>query len=103
MANPGPLEQGVTNALQDTPMLPRDQATAALALHYAALIDDAAPDEEQAITVASDLGPKLLAALTALGMTPTSRKTQNGGTGAVVVSDELKALRDRADQRRRTR
>jgi hypothetical protein len=94
----GPLESGVTNALTDTPLLARDQATADLARHYARLIDAAPPDTTY--DVAGELGPKLLAALAALGMTPSSRNTKNGGTSAPVVSDELAALRGRADKRR---
>lgn len=48
-------------------------------------------------TVASDLGPKLLAALTALGLTPVARgvaaegKGQGGGTTA---TDQLRAKRE---------
>lgn len=81
---------------------PRDQATVALALRYAALIDNAAPAAKYAAalrwlarvpvddpaaeglreiivvalsahTVASDLGPKLLAALDALILSPRAR------------------------------
>jgi hypothetical protein len=50
-------------------------------------------------SVASDLGPKLLAALTALGMTPASRGT-GGGAGGPVVVDELAKLRERSRERR---
>ena len=129
---PGPLEKGVIASLSETPILGRDAAAAALARRYARLIDDAAvaarydeplrkirdalPDDDgvaeayHKIVVAlsehsttSDLGPKLLAALAACGMTPASRIAKNGGPGAPVVSDELRALRDRADRRRATR
>lgn len=80
----------------------RDQATVALAIAYARLIDDAAPDKKYAAalrwldripvedpaqealreiiavalaqhTVASDLGPKLLSALEALVLSPRAR------------------------------
>lgn len=131
MARSGPLELGVTASLRDTPLMKRDQAAAALARRYARLIDEASPaakyeeplrkiaaaldrDDEAAAdayrkivtalsqhSVASDLGPKLLAALAACGMTPTSRNAKNGGAGGPVVSDELGALRARAQQRRR--
>ena len=128
---PGPLEKGVISSLSETPILGRDAAAAALARRYAHLIDqsaaarydeplrkirDALPDDDgvaeayHKIVVAlsehsttSDLGPKLLAALAACGMTPASRIAKNGGSGAPVVSDELRALRDRADRRRATR
>lgn len=59
-----------------------------------------------ATMVASDLGPKLLTALTALGLTPDARKTRtaDGGVnrGAVVGNtiDELRARRTRRDGQR---
>ncbi|WKU03855.1 hypothetical protein [Micromonospora sp. HUAS LYJ1] len=63
---------------------------------------------EQALaahSVASDLGPKLLAALTALGMTAAGRSTKGGAGGGVgpvspVASklDELRARRDRGQR-----
>ena len=93
------LEQ-VSTALKSVKIEPKDQAAAALAKHYARLIDDAAPDKKYAealewlagvdtnqrtdkfrLTImtalsehssASDFGPKLLATLTALGMTPAA-------------------------------
>ncbi len=51
-------------------------------------------------SVASDLGPKLLAALTALGMTAAGRNARGGGTGGPVVGiaarlDEFTAARAR--------
>lgn len=48
-------------------------------------------------TVASDLGPKLLAALTALGLTPAGRGAKGGGGGGGVRSklDELRERRAR--------
>jgi hypothetical protein len=96
------LSQAVTDALTARPAEPCDSATAELARTYAALIDDAAPsaalakaidtisphipadpaaaDAWRKITtalaehsVASDLGPKLLAALDALQLTPRAR------------------------------
>lgn len=97
------LSQVVNDAIAAQPADPRDAATAELARHYAALIDSAAPsaalakaidhldaripadpasaDAWRKITaalaehsVASDLGPKLLAALDALGLTPKARQ-----------------------------
>lgn len=90
----------VKRALAALKIEPKDEAAAALAQHYARLIDDAAPDKKYAealewlagvdtnqrtekfrLTIitalsehssASDFGPKLLATLTALGMTPAA-------------------------------
>jgi hypothetical protein len=102
----------LASSLAAAKLTPADQATRALAVRYAELLDDAAVAEKyaravkmcgQAIeiqsehlgetaaqqlmsawsriesalaehTVASDLGPKLLAALQQLGMTPAARK-----------------------------
>lgn len=52
-------------------------------------------------SVASDLGPKLQATLTALGMTPASRGVKAGGEGADVTTivSPLQKLRDSARQR----
>lgn len=61
----------------------RDAAVVKLAERYAAAIDDAESDERTAAL--RDLGPKLLAALTALQATPAARarqRTSKGGDGA---------------------
>src|SRR5215216_5652061 len=49
-------------------------------------------------SVASDLGPKLLATLTALGLTPQARAavTKEGAPSGPVVGDQLGAARQRA-------
>ena len=107
----------------------KDRPTAALARYYAELLDNAAPaakyekalswlaggasqedpkadDYTRVITTAlnehstaSDLGPKLLAALTALGMTPAAAGVAIPKPGAVPQSplDELR--QKRADRR----
>ncbi|MDG4821272.1 hypothetical protein O7635_05320 [Asanoa sp. WMMD1127] len=130
----GPLEEAVTAALADAPTQPRDGATRALAAEYARLMDDAAPaakyaeplrvlgglaHDDAAVkalrvielalaqhSVASDLGPKLLAAMTALLMTPAARVTalkpgEKGG--ARDVPSKLNALRDEVAAQRRKR
>lgn len=59
-------------------------------------------------TVASDLGPKLLAALTSLGMTPAARAEKGGakpttGSAPALIAPELSPLelaRERAQRRR---
>lgn len=92
----GPLSKALTAALRDAQVQAQDKAAVALAKRLAALMDeaqalaDALDDVEpentaeartlralkarvDAHTVASDLAPKLLAALQALGMTPAAR------------------------------
>lgn len=51
-------------------------------------------------SVASDLGPKLLAVLTALGMTAAGRSAKGGAPDGPKVPDQLGELRMRAQQRR---
>jgi hypothetical protein len=113
------IARALSAALRDTQFLERDRGTVALARRYAALIEEAAavaeelerviPEDEStaqqlarlrsrcdAMTVASDLGPKLLAALTALGMTPAARAASTkGGTPDVgnPAGDALARLR----------
>jgi len=53
---------------------PRDHAAAALAVQYAEHIDDPQDWGDVQRDPLAELGPKLLAALTALGMTPAARK-----------------------------
>ncbi len=102
------LVTSVTDSASGLQLEARDHATLVLALTYADLMDNAAPAgryeralawlsrqranddkaEEHVMlimtalaahTVASDLGPKLLAALEALRMTPRSRAQKWGG------------------------
>lgn len=112
-------------ALLEAALTPRDEAAAALCRRYARLIDHAASlaseaevvwellDIEdmtgrrqlaklviafEAQRVASDLGPKLLAGLTALGCTPAGRQGQGKEAPravdpAVAAADELLARR----------
>ncbi len=113
------ITRALSGSLRDTQFLERDRGAVALARRYAALIEDAAgvaeelerlrPEDEttaaavarlkarvDAQAVASDLGPKLLAALTALGMTPASRAANTkGGTPDVgnPAGDALARLR----------
>ena len=116
------LEQ-VNRALGAVKIEPKDQATAELARHYARLIDNAAPAAKYAealvwlrgcetnartekflVTIetalsehssSSDFGPKLLAALTALGMTPAAAGTiaTPVDTGPTSPLDELRKRR----------
>ena len=87
------MVQDVEKALRATGDEPRDAATRALALHYAAEIDSGAAD-------LADHGPKLLAALDALLLTPraraaaTKRAPGREGSGRNPL-DELRAARER--------
>jgi hypothetical protein len=99
---------------------PLDQLAAALrllaavAMDSSALVDQAeralskVTDALAAHTVASDLGPKLLAALTALGLTPAARGEAKGGDrgdaapagGSRPESEFERQRRERAERRR---
>jgi phage shock protein A len=102
-------------ALKDTQFLSRDLTNVALAKRYAALMDDAAAlaaeldkvetnSESMALTlkrlrakveahaVVSDLGPKLLAALSALGMTPSARAGLPKAVATVAPSTSTRTL-----------
>lgn len=95
MASQGPMVRAVSAALRDAPLLPRDAAGKALARRYAALID-AAPEDPD---VVGDVGPKLLAVLSALGMTPAGRGVKGGAAGGQPVASKLDELRARRQQR----
>lgn len=80
-------------AISAAPGDTRDIAAQQLTRTYAQAIDD---DPDQL----ADLGPKLLAALAALGLTPAARGTAKGGQDAQPVLsklDELRARRQRRD------
>lgn len=112
------LSRAVSAAISELTLGKRDAAAAALAKRYAALIDRAEetaaeldalrPDDESTAdavrrlrarvdsqAVASDLGPKLLAALAALGATPQARAAalKGGVTGGPTRLDVLRARR----------
>lgn len=93
MPTAGPISRAVTSALKDAPTLPRDAAAVQLVKRYAAAIDgDPTPE------LLAELGPKLLAALTALGMTPAGRGAKGGGQSVSPVArklDEFTARRAR--------
>lgn len=77
------------------PLDVRDRATADLALLYAAAIDDATEWGDKQRDPLAELGPKLLAALTALQMTPAARKAALKADPPPARSplDELRARR----------
>ena len=78
------------------PLDARDRATADLALAYAQAVDDSADWQDRQRDPLAELGPKLLAALTALQMTPAARKAAvSGGPEPVKPRSPLDELRAR--------
>lgn len=94
--NPGALSGALTAALAAAEHTPRDAAAVALARVYAEAIDRGGPEAAEAF------GPKYLAVLTALGMTPAGRGVKGGATGAQpapsTTTDELRARRNRRER-----
>ena len=109
------LALALTKSLREADFRPRDHAAVALAKRYAAIIEAAEmaaaelaamkPDDEsqaeavarlaarvETVKVLNDLGPKLLAVLAALGMTPASRTQSQGGGVSGVDSGPADAL-----------
>lgn len=125
MSDLGPISEACETSLAAADLSERDGAAAALARRYSALMDraealsemaigeliDLDPDDthshkllaklEQAVSsqsVASDLGPKLLAVLTSLGCTLAGRgvkgkETTGAASPARQAHDELEARR----------
>lgn len=93
----GPVEAtlagAVSGAIENLDLRPEDGAAVRLATRYAEAIDAATEPEERAQAL-DRLGPKLLAALAALGMTPQARAALGKG-GATGVTSKLEALRAR--------
>lgn len=93
----GQMTRRLADSLKNTKIEPRDHAAVALALEYAQLMDSA--DEENKQKVYSDLGPKFLAVLAALKMTPAARSVGGVPKGGVIpnagnsAADALGALR----------
>lgn len=90
----GQIERAVSEALKCAPTAPQDGGATALALRYARALD--ADPYGDAL---GDVGPKLLAVLSALGMTPAGRGVKGGGQGANVVAGKLDELRARRNRR----
>lgn len=96
MASPGPMVRALTLACRQAAIPDRYAATKALARRYAYLLDAARdqPAEDQTYEV---IGPKFLAALSALGLTVARKETgvtTSGRTGNTVL-DELRDRRAR--------
>lgn len=88
----GLLSPAVAATLAALPLEDKDNAAARLATVYASEID--AADAEARAEVLRDLGPRLLAALDALGATPKARAlTGRGGGGSGGALAQLRASR----------
>lgn len=93
-AGPGAIRKALDAAVKVGPVTPADDAAVALARRYADALDaTTSPD------LLDSLGPKLLATLTALGLTGAGRSAKSA-PAAPTVPDELQAKRDRAARRR---
>ncbi len=90
------MSQAVDKALGATEHEAGDGAAGALVRLYAATIDDAASQgTPQAVETLRELGPKLLAALEALGMSPRARSAAMKGAPGGPASSPLDELRQR--------
>ena len=94
------IVRALAASLRASPPAAGDQAIAALAKRYAQTIEDAYGEDGE-LDVLTDLGPKLLAVLDALGLTPKARAVkrapgEGGGDdrpAAVRTLEELRAAR----------
>jgi len=98
LPEPGELTKAVTTALDAASSPPEDAAAVQLIRRYAHLLDEASGRSDEA-DVYSDLGPKLLAALTALGLTLSGRTRGGVQASASGGSSKLNELRARRAQR----
>jgi hypothetical protein len=94
MTGTGPMTRAVADSLKAASIADRDRAGVQLARRYAQLLDAARGDEGEA-DLYNDLGPKLLATLTALGLTPAGRGLKGGGADGVAGASKLDELRAR--------
>lgn len=94
------LKESVQAGLdQLEPLDVRDRAAADLALLYAEHLDDDADWADKLRDPLAELGPKLLAALTALQMTPAARKEALKGADTAPPASPLDELRKRRTAR----
>lgn len=91
MTGDSTITQALAEALDSAQIQVRDMGAVALAVRYAVLLDQSADDPK----VLADLGPKLLAVLTALGLTPAGRGVKEGGGDSAPVVSQLDELRAR--------
>lgn len=78
---------------------PRDQAVSELALKYADGVDNPQDWGDVQRDPLAELGPKLLAALAALGMTPAARKGIAGSKPTEKPKSKLDELHERRARR----
>jgi hypothetical protein len=81
------------------PIDPLDRAAADLALLYAEHIDDVTSWDDKLRDPLAELGPKLLAALVQLRMTPAARQAAIGGQVVSIAANPLDELRNRRKDR----
>jgi hypothetical protein len=98
VAGQGPNERSLAKALKDAQIPARDVAGVQLARRYAQLLDAARGTDEE-LAVYDSLGPKYLAALTAVGLTAAGRGAKGGGAGGPAVASKLDELRERRSRR----
>jgi hypothetical protein len=92
--------RALADSLRSAQLLPQDAAAKALARRYAQLLDEAR-DAEVEVEVYDDLGPKYLAVLTALRLTPAGRGVKGGAGDASPGVSKLDDLRARRERQRR--
>lgn len=92
----GPIGRDLAKSLRAGQRDDRDAGAVALARRLAYLLDQARGHRDET-AVFVELGPKYLAALTALGLTPAGRGVKGGGqvVGGSSKLDELRARRQR--------
>jgi len=89
------MGRAVADSLRSAKIQPSDRAGVQLVRRYAQLLDAARGADTEA-AVYNELGPKLLAALTALGLTPAGRGAKGGGQSVGAGGGKLIELRERA-------
>lgn len=94
-ARRGPITRALAEAIKAGPVTPADRAAVELAKAYATALD-AAPGPE----LLDALGPKLLATLTALGLTAAGRAAKRGTPAGPSLPAQLEAARAAARARR---
>jgi hypothetical protein len=102
MSGLGVHAQALHDSIKDAPLLERDKAAVILAMRYAHLLDASVSHGTSDLLYESDimekLGPKYLAVLNALGLTPAGRGVKGAGSNdnpGAQVTDELRAARAR--------
>jgi hypothetical protein len=98
MPTQGPNERALAGALKVAEIPDRDAAAVQLARRLAQLLDASRGTPEEA-EVYSDLGPKYLTALSALGLTLAGRGWKGGVSNGPAPRTKLDELRDKRERR----